>query len=220
MVFMDTRASSPLEFRFAVDAKLGVFEGYGSTFNDKPDDYGDVIAPGASTKSLSRHKQAGTLPVMLWSHDPAAVIGRWLEMREDARGLFAKGQLNLETTAGRDAFAHLKAGDISGLSIGFRVPAGGRERMKDGAALLKQIELIELSLVAMPANESARVTSVKSIASRVELERLLHKAGLPRAAAAKVAAGGWPALSKDPAPELSDLVERVKAATIELRNPK
>ena len=33
----------------AVDAEQGIIEGYGATFSDKPDSYGDIIDPGAFT---------------------------------------------------------------------------------------------------------------------------------------------------------------------------
>jgi phage head maturation protease len=108
------RASAPLQVKFAGSHLAeGEIEGYASTFGGEPDSYGDIIAPGAFTASLIAHKAAGTVPVMLWSHDVKAPIGRWVELRQDDRGLYVKGQLNLETDRGRDAHAHLKAGDVA-----------------------------------------------------------------------------------------------------------
>ena len=40
------------------------FAGYGAAFGNV-DAYGDVIAPGAFTKTLSEHAAAGTMPAML-----------------------------------------------------------------------------------------------------------------------------------------------------------
>ena len=211
------RVSSPLELRLAGSASTGVVEGYGSTFGGPPDVYNDIIAAGAFGKSLAAHRQAGTMPVMLWAHRPDSLVGRWTDAVEDAKGLKLRGQLNLDTQAGRDALAHLKAGDLSGLSIGFRVPKGGREFNKDGTVTLKEIDLWEVSLVAIPANTRARVTGVKSIAGPRELEHLLTEAGIPRAAAVKLAAGGWPALSADPNPATTELAARLDAAMGELR---
>jgi hypothetical protein len=62
-------------------------------------------------------------------------IGRWVEVREDERGLFVVGQLNLQTEAGKEAFAHLQARDIGGLSIGFQVAKDGFQQHR--AALLE-----------------------------------------------------------------------------------
>lgn len=215
---MTIKTSSPLEFRFVAGPSQGVLEGYASTFGGPPDSYGDVIAPGAFAKSLAAHKAAGTTPVMLWSHDLSRPVGRWLDLAEDARGLKVQGVLNLDTEAGREAFGHAKAGDLNGLSIGFRLPAGGRERRQDGSSILKEIDLAEISLVTIPANGAARITSVKSVQTRADLERALRlQCGLSRAAAAKVAAGGWPALAKDESPEIDTLAARIKAATAELK---
>jgi HK97 family phage prohead protease len=192
---MTLRFSPLLEAKFSANG--GVVEGYGSTFGGQPDSYGDVVAPGAFARSLREHKEAGTMPALLWAHDPERPIGRWIEMREDNRGLFVTGQLNVKSTAGSDAYEHLKAGDVTGLSIGFTTPPGGRQERGDGVEVLVDVNLWEVSAVVFPANRNARVTSVKSISSMREFEVLLQDVlRLPRAAAKKLAAGGYPALAK------------------------
>ena len=62
------------------------------------------------------------------------------------------------------------------------------------------MELVEVSLVAFPANRRARIREVKQLGSRAGLRDLLLDAGLPRGAAEKAATGGWPALA---APEIA-----------------
>lgn len=220
------RASIPLQLKLAgPGAAAGQLEGYASTFGGEPDSYGDIIAPGAFAKSLSAHNAAGTMPVMLWAHDMKAPIGRWLEMKEDARGLFVRGQLNLQTDRGKEAHEHLKAGDVGGFSIGYRVPDGGSTYNRDGTTTLNEVDLAEVSVVSIPANRNARVTEVKTdgptvLRSQAELEELLRKAGLPRGAAVKLAAGGFPALFAEPQPdqppEIERFLARIKAATREL----
>jgi HK97 family phage prohead protease len=175
----------------------GVIEGLAATFGGEPDSYGDVIDAGAFRATLDRHKAQGTAPVMLWSHDPARVVGRWLDMREADDGLAVQGVLNLKTAAGREAFEHVRAGDLSGLSIGYRAT---RTRRSGAARVLTEVELGEVSLVAMPANRRARIREVKAdqplmLKSRAELRDVLLSAGLARAAAEKIAAAGWPALA-------------------------
>ena len=118
-------------------------------------------------------------------------------MVQDQRGLAVKGMLNLRTSAGVRAHEHLKAGDISGLSVGYVVPPGGQEQKRGGPRILKQLNLHEISLASLPADTNARVTGVKMLTSISELERGLRgelKLSLPRGAAAKIAAVGWPAL--------------------------
>jgi hypothetical protein len=147
-----------IEIRLTPD-ETGTIAGYAAVFN-VADSFGDTLLPGAFARSLERHRAEGTRPLMLWSHDPAQPIGVWHSVAEDARGLRVSGSLVLDATAGRDAYALLRAGAIDGLSIGFRTsrasanPKGGRR--------VEAVELIEISMVARPAQGAARVTSVRS----------------------------------------------------------
>ncbi|MHC9235913.1 HK97 family phage prohead protease [Pseudooceanicola sp. 502str34] len=174
----------------------GVIEGLASPFGGTPDSYGDCIAPGAFTKSIASHRAAGTMPALLWAHDPSKPVGTWKRIEERPDGLHAEGQLNLKTQAGQEAFEHVKAGDSTGLSIGFVLPAGATT-WREGARWILEADLLEVSLVTIPAAPKARIHSVKSleIRSRTELRDLLREAGLARAAAEKLSLGGWPALA-------------------------
>ena len=140
--------------------EAGTIEGYASPFGGEPDSVGDIVAPGAFARSLAEHKAEGTAPLMLWQHDTTEPIGVWTDIREDGTGLFVKGRLVLETERGREAHALLKAGALNGLSIGFRTRDA--ERRNGGGRVLKDLHLIEISLVSVPAATRARVTSVKS----------------------------------------------------------
>lgn len=218
------RASPLLEIKLASDdVEAGVIAGYGAIFGGAPDSYGDIIAPGAFRKSLATHRAGGTLPVMLWSHDQATPIGRWTDLREDGQGLYVRGHLNLQSERGREAHSHIKSKDVGGLSIGYVVPAGGSKFNSDGTRLLTEVELHEISAVAIPANRNARITSVKNLGSQRELEHLLRETGLSRAAAAKLAAGGWGALSEPETKSTTDLgplIARLDAAMVDLKHLK
>ena len=108
--------------------------------------------------------------------------------------------MNLDTQRGRDAHAHLKAGDVSGLSIGYQVPAGGHTRTAQGR-LLKTVAIHEVSVTATPADTHARVVGVKTLQSKADLEEMLRSGGLSRSAARKLAGGGWAALAGQDEPE-------------------
>lgn len=182
---------------FAFEAKAtaeGIVEGLGAVFGGDPDSYGDVIEPGAFSATLSQHRAEGTSPAMLWSHDPSRPVGRWETLAETTEGLAVRGRLNLKTDAGRQAYEHLLAGDLSGLSIGYQVPDGGADTGRH-ARRLTRVNLLEVSLVAIPANRRSRIRQVKHLSSRAELRDLLRENGLPRAAADRLASGGWPALA-------------------------
>ena len=96
--------------------------------------------------------------------------------------------LSVATIATPHSAKTLRHGDIGGLSFGFRA------RKRDGAVLV-DVDLVEVSVVALPANARARVMSVKGVGSKRELKALLHDAGLPKRAVDKLASGGWPALT-------------------------
>lgn len=185
----------------------GRIEGYASTFGGAPDRHNEIVLPGAFAATVERAK-AGELPVMLWSHAQESPVGRWDAIREDAKGLHVTGQLNLNTDRGREAYEHVKAGDAGGLSIGFTVTDGGREYAGDGVWHLKAIDVLEISIVAIPANPLARIAAVKSLESKAEAVDLLRAAGLSRKAAARFAAGGWPALAGEDHHEKATTIAR------------
>jgi HK97 family phage major capsid protein len=62
-----------------------------------------------------------------------------------------------------EARQSIKAGLLSAVSVGYKVPPGGAERLKSGGLLLKHTELCELSLVTVPANAEATITLIKSL---------------------------------------------------------
>lgn len=161
----------------------GTVEGYGSVFGVR-DNYDDVIAKGAFAATLAQHKSEGTMPAMLWQHDATEPIGVWTEMVEDAKGLRIKGQLALDTTRGKEAYALLKLGALNGLSIGFVSKQWAYDRDTE-VRTLTELDLWEVSLVTFPANEKARVTNIKGASEGLvapkDAERILRDAGFSKA---------------------------------------
>ena len=189
---LETSSGLGLEVKAAPDGRI---EGYASTFDLKPDRQGHVIAAGAFARTLAEHKAEGTVPALLWMHDYRQPIGRWDELREDGKGLHVQGRLNLKTARGQEAYEHISSGDVAGLSIGFITSPGGRQSAPGGISLITEVDLVEISVVTTPANPRARITGAKSVNTKAELVTLLREAGLAKAAAARVAGGGWPALA-------------------------
>lgn len=167
--------ASPVLAIKAMDDETGEFSGYGSTFGGEPDAYGDIVMKGAFEASLAAHKAKSTMPKMFWQHNSGEVIGRWLEAKEDDHGLLMKGRLNMDVQRGREAYALLKAGDIDGLSIGYGIVDYEADK-KNAIWYLKELDLFEVSVVSIGANENATVSSIKAARAAHELiERL--KAG-------------------------------------------
>lgn len=168
------------EFK-AVGNQPGMISGYGSVFNVE-DSWDDIVAPGAFTKSLAESKASGRLPAMLWQHNMDEPIGVWTEMVEDSVGLKCVGQLLLSVPKGAEAYEHVKAGTVSGLSIGFQTIERSWNSQTDIRTLLA-VNLMEVSLVTIPACDPARVQDVKGggwideIMELKDAERLLRDAG-------------------------------------------
>lgn len=169
-----------IEVKFDDDTP-GTFEGYASVFGGV-DSYGDTILPGAYRKTLKR--KAGDRPIrMRWNHW-GPVIGKWIEIGEDEKGLRVKGELTPGHSVAGDVYASLKHGAIDGMSIGYR-PVQIRD-LGDGRRELKEIELVEISVVEEPADLGARVGGIKSVVDSMtsfkEIEAWLREAqGFSRA---------------------------------------
>lgn len=198
---------------FALDVKAiaddGTFEGYASIFGNK-DHGGDVVLPGAFTKAIKAKGAKGIK--MLADHDPRQRVGVWTAIDEDDTGLRVAGRLLTEKSNGREAYIDLKAGALDGLSIGGRTVEDAYDGRKR-ARLIKTFDLYEISLVAFPMNDMARVTAVKA-AHRIKTIRefedfLRDEGGFSHAAAKAIAAGGYKA--SYPRDEAEPDIEAIKA---------
>lgn len=167
-------ANAGLELK-ANDGEPVVVSGLASVFNGV-DSYNDTILPGAYQKTIGAWSARQWPMPMLMNHSPSDLIGRWTEMREDDRGLVVTGELTPGHSKAADAISSLRHQALTGLSIGFRAVAADME--KDGRRLLREIDLYEVSLVTMPADHFARVSSVKSVSTEIhtirDLETLLR----------------------------------------------
>ena len=123
--------------QFAPD---GTVEGYASLFNEI-DAARDMVVKGAFADTL-RLRPVRQIP-MLFQHDPSEPVGIWLELREDGRGLYARGRLIPEVARARELHALVKAGAVDGLSIGFRT-ASARVDPKTRIRKVAAIDLWEI----------------------------------------------------------------------------
>lgn len=206
----------------------GTFEGYGAIFGNKDRD-GDIVTHGAFAESL----KAG-MPVLLWQHDQKAPIGRFDEVREDEKGLFVKGRLALHGR-GLEAYELLKMGALDGLSIGFVTKEASRDPATSTRTISKA-DLMEISLVTFPANELARVSTVKAagfdekdtdmpetdmaetdmldadVNTARSFERMLRENGFSRSRAKTITAKGFKAtdFAADETAEIAKIVTELK----------
>ena len=137
----------------------GAIEGYASLFGEV-DQARDMVMPGAFTQTL---KQRGLRKIpMLFQHDPSEPVGIWLELKEDWRGLKARGRLIPDVSRARELLSLLKAGAVDGLSIGYRTVRGQIDP-KTRVRRLYQVDLWEISIVTFPLLNGARVSAVKEM---------------------------------------------------------
>lgn len=199
---MDTEHGFPVEVKAEALSEDGIFEGYGSVF-DHPivhPIYGrDIVKPGAFADSLASKGTKGIK--MLWQHDTAEPIGKWLDLAEDGKGLYVKGQLLLDLPKARDAYVLMKNKVIDGLSIGF--DARDKENEWDPqrqTRTLHKINLYEVSAVTFPAQTIAKIRSIKSataVDNIRDYERFLRDAGFSALESRRLASAGWQALRRD-----------------------
>lgn len=171
------------QFEFDDDERM--IRGYASVFNGV-DSYGDTVVKGAYMDTLENRER----PVrMRWNHF-GPVIGKWVKMYEDDKGLYVEGQLTPGHSVAEDVYASLKFGAVDGLSIGY-IPKEYEDDKETGIRTLTAIDLIEISVVEEPADLGAKIDEVKQISETIaqceslkDAETCLRDAcGLSRSAA-------------------------------------
>lgn len=133
-----------------------------------PDSYGDEIVPGA-------FKSAKAPLPLLFAHDTKQPLGAWDDIAETAKGLSVSGRLLVDDVArAKEIRALVKSGGVTGLSIGFVTKSATVK--KTGGRVIKAVELVEISLVTVPAHPGARITSAKSAAEAIALAEAINRA--------------------------------------------
>lgn len=218
---MEHRNCGLLELKLATaDSGEMSFSGYGAVFGNV-DAYGDVIEPGAFAAHLADIKSGkANWPAMLLQHggygmnaEDMTPIGVWTDLAEDGTGLKVAGQL-ADTPRGREVYALMKMTPrpaIDGLSIGYIAKEWEpRSKPEDPRRRLKRVELVEISPVTFPANNRARVASVKSGLTIRDAERALRDAGYSRSEAKAILADGYKSIPPRDAEELGELAALVR----------
>lgn len=163
-----------------VQADAGRVIGYAAVFGPLSEDLGgfrERVDSRAFDQSLSSGKDIRALV----DHDSAKVLGRssnqTLRLSTDGHGLRVEIDLP-STTYAADIRALLERGDVSQMSFGFLLHAGGDkwERSADGSRLrtLLSVDLVEVSLVSIPAypDTSAAVRSLHGIEAKARAQSM------------------------------------------------
>jgi HK97 family phage major capsid protein/HK97 family phage prohead protease len=143
----------------AVDPERRLISGIATT--PQPDRVGDVIDPlGVKFKN--------PVPLLL-HHDKTQPVGRVRFQKPTDAGVEFEAELPIIDSPGvvrdrvNEAWDSIKAGLIAGVSIGFRVLDDAIELMKSGGIKFLKTEVLELSLVTVPANQHVSLSIVKEL---------------------------------------------------------
>jgi HK97 family phage major capsid protein len=152
------RAYAFLEVK-SFDAEKRTFSGMATT--PTPDRVGDVIEPlGAEFKNPS--------PLLLY-HDHTLPVGEVTFGKPTAKGVPFTASIPDVVEPGTlkervdEAWQSVKYGLIKAVSIGFRDFNGYVEALKSGGLRFLKTEIVELSLVVVPMNAEAVISTVKSL---------------------------------------------------------
>jgi HK97 family phage prohead protease len=133
-----------------------------------PDRSGDEILPGAFKSAKA------PLPILM-GHDSMQPLGAWSDITETSKGLQVKGQLLVnEVVRAKEVSALVKAGALGGLSIGFITKSASAR--PGGGRIIKALDLVECSIVAIPMHPGAKITSAKSAAAAIALAEAINRA--------------------------------------------
>ena len=128
----------------------------GTTFNNA-DRVGDVIDSNAFNNSIKRINEGNNLKI-LFSHNRDQAIGNWTRAVKTDKGIKLFGRISEATDFTKEVLALVRDGVYDKVSIGFI--ARDFDEMSDGIRILKG-ELVECSIVSIPANNNADILSVK-----------------------------------------------------------
>ena len=133
--------------------------GYASTFGNI-DTYGDIVEPTAFDEVIDLFNRGDRHLVLLHNHYSNQSIGVVTELRKDAKGLWFAGEIATDITDGEQTAKRIARGIIKAVSIGYYLRDFFVD--KDGYYHLTDIDLFEISAVALPANDKAIINEWKN----------------------------------------------------------
>lgn len=120
-------------------------EGYASDFDIDRD--GEYIVPGALQKALDSYMQN---PVLCYHHKMSEAMGQVVEAKVDGKGLWIKARVDQPEpgTEAANRFRQVAKGTLRGFSIG----GFFKKAVERGRTMIREIDLVEISLTPTPVN--------------------------------------------------------------------
>jgi HK97 family phage major capsid protein/HK97 family phage prohead protease len=203
------------------DAKTRTIEGMAST--PTPDRLGDIVEPKGA---------AFTLPIpLLWQHNQYAPVGNVTEAEVTDEGIRFKALIETHDEPGPlkdrldEAWQSVVKGLVRGVSIGFNATEPP-EFMRNGGYRFTAWEWFELSLVTIPANAEATISSIAK-AYRKSVSDAAARRSPARTAAGSPSPGApgpspkrkkeAPTMSKSTADKIREIEEEIAGHTSRMK---
>src|SRR6266508_3206601 len=179
------------------DASLEVNEGKREVLavisSNAVDRDGEVVQP----KGMKKKNYAGN-PVVMVNHDYRSLpVGKALWVKADGDRILAKSYISDKTQLARDVFGLLQDGVLNAFSIGFASLRSSapttqevnvRPELKGAKLIHREWELLEYSIVGIPANQEALALAVSKGYSPAVIDILSGRKVAIEQQAAKVVA--------------------------------
>ena len=148
---------------FEAKSDNGTISGYFSTYDREPDSYGDVIAEGAFTDTIKAREDSGHPFPLCWNHDLDQIIGKVDKIEDTEKGPLMTASF-FDTPLAQEKRAIVQSGVVFQYSFAYDVVKAANVTLEDGrkAQELQKVDLFEVSIVPIPANQNAVVTEIKS----------------------------------------------------------
>lgn len=145
--------------------ETGKIAGFFSTYDKEPDSYGDIIEPGAFTDTLAKRAETGHPFPLCWNHNFSEVIGACDSIEDTEKGPYVEAHF-LDTQKAQDVRKAVQSGAVWQYSFAYDVLDRRDPTAEEKAAgiinVLTKVDLFEVSVVTVPANQNAVVTEVKA----------------------------------------------------------
>lgn len=143
----------------------GTISGYFSTYDRIPDSYGDVIAKGAFTETIEKRKASGHPFPLCWNHDLDQIIGSVNpdDIQDTDKGPLMTASF-FNSPLAQEKREIVKSGVVYQFSFAYDILEAGPVELENGikANELRKLDLFEVSIVPIPANQNAVMTEVKA----------------------------------------------------------
>ena len=136
-------------------------EGYAST--DDVDRQGDIVPASVWKKGIQNYLKN---PVILAYHNHSEPVGRMVGHKVDSKGLWIKARIS---SAADEVFNLVKDGILTAFSIGFRIIDAEYDAAKE-LFVVKELELHEISIVSVPANQNTLFSLSKAFDTAEEFK--------------------------------------------------